>query len=181
MIIKQQQQFTISPIFCGQRFMRIQRQWWWFSYSVVSTSLQPHGLQPARLLWPWDCLGKNTWEDFPFLLQGIFLTQGSNLCVLLGGFFTTEPPGKPPERTYLGVSDLGPLEQLAIRWASFSPSCFSDFSVTFPHWLDWASLQHGGLKGSWTSHLWLRILRSCPKRTKWKLHDHLLNSLENPH
>ena len=35
-----------------------------------------------------------------FLLQGIFPTQGSNshlLCLpaLAGGFFTTEPPGKP--------------------------------------------------------------------------------------
>ena len=32
-----------------------------------------------------------------FLLQRIFLIQGSDLCLLLeGGFFTTEPPGKPP-------------------------------------------------------------------------------------
>ena len=31
-----------------------------------------------------------------FLLQGIFPTQGSNLSpALVGGFFTTEPPGKP--------------------------------------------------------------------------------------
>ena len=30
------------------------------SCSVVSDSLRPHGLQPARLLCPWDFLGKNT-------------------------------------------------------------------------------------------------------------------------
>ena len=26
----------------------------WVSHSVVSNSLQPHGLLPARLLCPWD-------------------------------------------------------------------------------------------------------------------------------
>ena len=39
-------------------------------------------LQPARLLYPWDFTGKNTGVDCHFLLQGIFLTQGSNLCLL---------------------------------------------------------------------------------------------------
>ena len=37
-----------------------------------------HGLQPARLLCPWDFPGKNTGVGSHFLLQGIFLTQGSN-------------------------------------------------------------------------------------------------------
>ena len=52
------------------------------SHSVVSDFLQPHGLQPARLHCHWDFLGKNTGVDCHFLLQGIFLTQGSNLCLL---------------------------------------------------------------------------------------------------
>ena len=42
--------------------------------SVVSDSLWPHGLQPAKLLCPWDFLGKNTGGGCHFLLQGIFLT-----------------------------------------------------------------------------------------------------------
>ena len=33
---------------------------WKWSHSVVSDSLQPHGLQPTRLLCPWDFLGKST-------------------------------------------------------------------------------------------------------------------------
>jgi len=52
--------------------------------SVVSDSLWPHGLQPARLLHPWDFLGKNTGEGYHALLQGIFLTKGLNphlLCL----------------------------------------------------------------------------------------------------
>ena len=52
------------------------------SYSVVSNSLQPCGLQPARLLCPWDFLGKNTRVDCHALLQGIFPTQGLNPCFL---------------------------------------------------------------------------------------------------
>ena len=46
--------------------------------------LGPHGLQPSRLL-PWNFPGKNTGAGCHFLLQGIFLTQGSNphrLCLL---------------------------------------------------------------------------------------------------
>ena len=45
------------------------------SHSVVSDSLRPHGLYPARLLCP---SGKNTRVSSHFLLQGIFLNQGSN-------------------------------------------------------------------------------------------------------
>ena len=45
---------------------------------VMPDSLQPHGLQPPRLLRPWDFPGKNTGVGCRFLLQGIFPTQGSN-------------------------------------------------------------------------------------------------------
>ena len=41
-------------------------------------TLWPHGLQPTRLLRPWDSLGKNTGVGCHFLLQGIFPNQGSN-------------------------------------------------------------------------------------------------------
>ena len=40
-----------------------------FSCSVVSDSLQPHGLQPARLLCPGDFPGKNTRVGCHLLLQ----------------------------------------------------------------------------------------------------------------
>ena len=48
------------------------------SCSVESNSLRPHGLQPTRLLCPWDSPGKNTGVGSHSLLQGIFPTQGSN-------------------------------------------------------------------------------------------------------
>ena len=53
------------------------------SCSVLSDSLQPHGLGLTRLLCPWDSLGKNTGVGCHSLLQGIFLTQGLNLDLLL--------------------------------------------------------------------------------------------------
>ena len=48
------------------------------SHPVLSDSLRPHGLLPARLLCPWDSPGKNTAAGCHALLQGIFMTQGSN-------------------------------------------------------------------------------------------------------
>ena len=46
--------------------------------SVVSDSLQPYGLWPARLLCSWNFPGKNTGVSCHSLLQDISLTQGSN-------------------------------------------------------------------------------------------------------
>ena len=66
--------------------------------SVVSDSVRPHRWKPTRLFYPWDSPSKNTGWSCPFLLQGIFLTQGSNpfpaAPALSGEYFTTEPPGK---------------------------------------------------------------------------------------
>ena len=45
----------------------------WKSHSVVSSSLQPHGLYS-----PWNSLGQNTGESSLSLFQGIFPTQESN-------------------------------------------------------------------------------------------------------
>ena len=46
-----------------------------FSCSVVSDSLQPRGLQPTRLLHPWDSPGKNTGVGCHLLLQGCSLSS----------------------------------------------------------------------------------------------------------
>ena len=47
----------------------------------MSDSLQPHGLQPTRLLCPWDFPGKNTGLGCHFLLQKIFPVLGLNPCL----------------------------------------------------------------------------------------------------
>ena len=62
--------------------------------SVTSNSLQPHGLQPTRLLCSWDFLDKNTGVGCHFLLQGTEPVSRVSPA-MTGGFFITAPPGKP--------------------------------------------------------------------------------------
>ena len=66
----------------------------------MSDSLRPFGLQPSRLLCPWDSPGKNAEVGCHFLLQGIFAAQESNLHLLCllhwqEDSLTLAPPGKP--------------------------------------------------------------------------------------
>ena len=49
----------------------------------MSNSLWSHGLQPSRVLCPWDSPGKNTGVSCHALLQGIFPIQGLNLHLLM--------------------------------------------------------------------------------------------------
>ena len=73
--------------------------------SLASDSLWPDGLQPTRLLCPWDSPGKSTGglPCPPALLQEIFPTQGRDSRVLRllhwqAGFLPLAPPGEPAER-----------------------------------------------------------------------------------
>ena len=53
-----------------------QGKWKWESFSCVQYLATPW--EAARLLCPWNSPGKNTGVGSHSLLQGIFLTQGSN-------------------------------------------------------------------------------------------------------
>ena len=61
------------------------------------TLCNPWTVQPTRLLCPWDSPDKNTGESLPFLLQGIFPTQGLNpgLLALQADSLPSQLPGKP--------------------------------------------------------------------------------------
>ena len=67
------------------------------SHTDMSDSLQPHGLQPTRLLCSWDSPSKNTGVHCHFPASGDLLDPGIKPTspALAGIFFTTEPPGKP--------------------------------------------------------------------------------------
>ena len=52
------------------------------NHLVVSDTLRPHELWSTRFLCPWDFPVKNTGVGCHFLVQEIFLTQGSNPCLL---------------------------------------------------------------------------------------------------
>ena len=58
---------------------------WKWSRSVVSHSSQPHGLQPTRLLCPWDFPGKSTGVGYHCLLRISALAYNRSLCWLWFG------------------------------------------------------------------------------------------------
>ena len=68
-------------------------------YNVaVRIILSLNHVQPFVIPWAIACQAPLSMQDYwswlPFPFQGIFLTQGSNPHLLLGGgFFTTEQPG----------------------------------------------------------------------------------------
>ena len=55
---------------------------WKWRRSVVSDSSRPHGLQPTRLLRPWDFLGKSTGVGCHCLLCGSSLMV-PNFCLII--------------------------------------------------------------------------------------------------
>ena len=78
---------AVAPFVCVHRVERERGEslvsFFWvkkqsFSLSVMSDSLQPHGLELARLLCSWDSPYKYTGMGSHSLLQGIFPTQESN-------------------------------------------------------------------------------------------------------
>ena len=67
--------------------------------SRFSLTVRPYGLEPARLLCPWDSPGKDTGVCCHALLQGIFsIHPGIELVspALASGFFTTDATGEGP-------------------------------------------------------------------------------------
>ena len=84
--------------------------------SLQSSQTVCDPMEPARLLCPWNSPGKNTEVGCHFLLQGLFLPQGSNAHLLYWqvGFFTAEPPtGKVTIRMGAGLGSF-PEEAIGI-------------------------------------------------------------------
>ena len=69
-----QTEIKASVCVCVEACMRMHAP----SHSVMFNSLWPHGLQPTRLLCPYNFSGKNTGVGCHFFLWGIFLIQGLN-------------------------------------------------------------------------------------------------------
>ena len=88
------------------------------SCTVLSDSLQPHGLQPASLLCPWDSPGKNTGVDSHALLQGIFpvlcYAKSLPLCPTLCDPIDGSLPGSPIP----GILQARTLERVAISFSN---------------------------------------------------------------
>ena len=66
------------------------------SYSVMSNSLWPHGLLPARLLCPWDSPGKSTeWVAISFSKGSSLPRDWTPSPALQVDSLLSDPPGKP--------------------------------------------------------------------------------------
>ena len=82
---------------------------------------------PARLLCPWDSLGKNTEVGCHFLLQGIFPTQRSNphlLCLL-----HWQALGIPTSATWEAQSVDSPLHKVLCIMSLKSPDLEAKFEI----------------------------------------------------
>src|SRR5574342_521722 len=88
------------------------------SHSVVSNSLRPHGLQPTRLLRPWDFPGKSTGVGCHCLLQCMKVESESKVaqsCPTLSD---------PMDCSLPGSSVHGIFQTRVLEWGAiaFSPS-----------------------------------------------------------
>ena len=87
--------------------------------TVMSDSLQFHGLQPFPLLCPWNFPGKNTRVGCHFLLQGIFLTRGLNPGLLHWRQILSQPShqGSPNFINTENISNFNKVFSLPIKIA----------------------------------------------------------------
>ena len=72
---------------------------WVLSHSILSDSLQPHGLWPARLLCPWGVSRQEYWSGLSCPPPGDLPNPGikptSHVSHIAGGFFTIWATRKP--------------------------------------------------------------------------------------
>ena len=86
---------------------------WKWSRPALSDSLRPHGLQPTRLLCPWDFPGKSTGVGCHRLLQ-YWTYSVTKLCLALCDPMDHNPPGSSVHGTF----QLRALECVAISSSS---------------------------------------------------------------
>ena len=75
---------------------------WKWSRSVVSDSLRPHGLQPTRLLCPWDFPGKSTGVGCHCLLRKMDCELGKSKWLAKGNL--EETPHKSNSNCHEGAT-----------------------------------------------------------------------------
>ena len=84
-----------------------------FSRSVMSNSLQPHGMQSTRCLHPWDSAGKNTGVGFHFLLQ-LWLCGSQQTVENSERDGNARPPYLPPEKSLCAFSSVQSLSRVQL-------------------------------------------------------------------
>ena len=80
----------------------------------MSNSVRPHGLQPTKLLHPWDSPGKNTGVGCHFLLQRMKVESGSEVtqsCLTLRD---------PMDYSLPGSSVHGIFQARVLEWGAIA-------------------------------------------------------------
>ena len=94
------------------------------NHSVMSDSLQPHGLWPARLFSLWDSPGMNTGVSCHALVQGIFPTRGWSLHLFsLLHWQGVLAPLAPPVKSLFSPMDAFKFFSLLPIFSSFTRTC----------------------------------------------------------
>ena len=86
----------------------------------MSDSLRPHGLQPTRLLRPWDSPGENTGVGCHFLLQCMKVESESEVvqsCLTLSD---------PMDCSVPGSSIHGIFQATVLEWGAIA---FSEYNI----------------------------------------------------
>ena len=107
--------------------------------SVVSDSVWTHGLQPTRLLRPWDSPGKNTGVGCHFLLQCMKVESESEVaqsCLTLRD---------PMDCSLLGSSVHGIFQARVLAWVAIA---FSIYVCIYMYKIGKASACNAGDMGS---------------------------------
>ena len=140
---------------------------WVWSHSVVSDSLRPHGLQPTRLLHPWDFPGKSAGVGCHCLLQrgveGMLVKSGEVPWVSVT--LTTQAVAQPsPTRRLLPMCLSLNLASFEESWAiGESSPCLSSRSES-------GSSSH--TQCSCKASMWL----PCPLDILWQWEGHSAHS-----
>ena len=103
---------------------------WKWSRSVMSDPQRPRGLQPSRLLGPWDSPGKNTGVACHFLLQGMKVKSESEVaqsCLTLSDPMDCSLPGSLVH---------GIFQARVLEWGAIA------FSTELPLYFYWQSIVH---------------------------------------
>ena len=96
------------------------------SHSVMSNSLQPHGLKPTKLLCPWGFSRQAYWSGLPCPPPGIFPTQELNRSLLNCRqiLYQLSYQGNPPAVLLLVIH---PGKMKALNQKVHAPQCSQRF------------------------------------------------------
>ena len=163
--------------------MQESEKWKW-SRSVVSDSSQPHGLQPTRLLHPWDFPGKSTgvgchaFSNYIPMEWQILFTYGHqlyNVALLRGTYGLTweETKWQLHENctcTYIQLCNSSPSRATGIEPFPHSKGCWWDSELCPIQWASQVALVVKNWPtntGDWRSGFdpWVRKL---PWHRKWQ-------------